>query len=47
MTTFKDHSTKSAALNDATENTEAAAKYTLAEVLEILAGGRLPLYFTA
>jgi len=47
MTTFKERSTKPTALSDASENTETAAKYTLAEVLEILAGGRLPLYFTA
>jgi len=47
MTTFKDHSTKATSLTDATQNTETAGKYTLAEVLEILAGGRLPLRFTA
>lgn len=39
MTTFKDRETKA---TDA-----AAGKFTIAEVLEILAGGRLPLRFTA
>jgi cyclopropane-fatty-acyl-phospholipid synthase len=38
MTTFKERSP---------DNTETARKYTLAEVLEILAGGRLPLRITA
>ena len=47
MTTFKDHSPTSKSLTDATEKPETAGKYTLAEVLEILSGGRLPLRFTA
>jgi cyclopropane-fatty-acyl-phospholipid synthase len=47
MTTFKERSVKPTSVTDATENTETTAKYTLAEVLEIVAGGRLPLRFTA
>lgn len=44
MTTFKERPTGSA---EAKRETETARKYTLAEVLEILAGGRLPLRITA
>ena len=47
MTTFKEHSPTSKSQTDATEKTETAGKFTLAEVLEILSGGRLPLRFTA
>jgi len=47
MTTYKERSTTSTALTDASGRTDTAGKYTLAEVLEILAGGRLPLRFTA
>jgi len=47
MTTFKERSTKSASPADATGTPGTAGKYSLAEVVEILAGGRLPLLFTA
>jgi cyclopropane-fatty-acyl-phospholipid synthase len=47
MTTFEDPSTTPNSLTDATATTGAAGKLSLAEVLEILAGGRLPLRFTA
>lgn len=52
MTTFKDRGTDVTKKTDATRQTDAAhpagtSTYTLAEVLEILAGGRLPLRFTA
>ncbi|POH64042.1 MULTISPECIES: class I SAM-dependent methyltransferase [Cryobacterium] len=47
MTTYRERSTKSTSLTDAPGKTGLAGKYTLAEVLEILAGGRLPLRFTA
>ncbi|MGO4689788.1 class I SAM-dependent methyltransferase [Glaciibacter sp. 2TAF33] len=52
MTTFKDRSTTSMAtskstVTDATRNADATARLTLAEVLETLAGGRLPLRITA
>ncbi|SEM68725.1 methyltransferase domain-containing protein [Cryobacterium sp. TMT1-3] len=42
MTTFKDRATKATTATDAP-----AGKFTLAQVLEILAGGRLPVRFTA
>lgn len=44
MTTFKERPTGSA---EAQQEAETAKKYTLAEVLEIMAGGRLPLRITA
>jgi cyclopropane-fatty-acyl-phospholipid synthase len=44
MTTFKERSPEEAATD---RNAETTRKYTLAEVLEILAGGRLPLRVTA
>ncbi|HET8778804.1 MAG TPA: hypothetical protein VFM66_01935, partial [Agromyces sp.] len=50
MTTFKDqeHEADAAEVTtDAAAAPEPAAKLTLAEILEILAGGRLPLRFTA
>ena len=42
MTTFKDRATNATNATNAT-----AGKFTLAQVLEILAGGRLPVRFTA
>ena len=47
MTTFKERSTQPTSLTDATGKPGTAQKFSLAEVLEILAGGRLPLSFTA
>jgi len=47
MTTFKDRSTKSPSPAVAPGNARTAGRYSLAEVLEIVAGGRLPLRFTA
>ncbi|WP_255577046.1 class I SAM-dependent methyltransferase [Cryobacterium sp. 1639] len=47
MTTFKDHSTAATSLTDAPAHAGMAGKFSLAEVLEILVGGRLPLSFTA
>lgn len=51
MTTFKEPSMTSNSLTDATAAMKPkqgpAGKFSLAEVLEILAGGRLPLRFTA
>lgn len=47
MTTFKERSTTPTKPTEAAGKTETAGKYTLAEVVEILAGGRLPLRFTA
>jgi len=44
MTTFQEHSPEKA---ETTGRLEAPGKLTLAEILEILAGGRLPLRFTA
>ncbi|HYI33541.1 MAG TPA: class I SAM-dependent methyltransferase [Glaciibacter sp.] len=44
MTTFKERPTKNA---ETKRDAETARKYTLAEVLEIMAGGRLPLRITA
>jgi cyclopropane-fatty-acyl-phospholipid synthase len=47
MTTFKERPTQPTSLTEARGKTATAGKYTLAEVLEILTGGRLPLRFTA
>lgn len=50
MTTFKERSPEKAATGrkaGAARKNQTANKYTLAEVLEILAGGRLPLRITA
>jgi len=47
MTTFKDRSTRSTVQPDAPGKPGTPGRYTLAEVLEIMAGGRLPLRFTA
>ncbi|WP_120338287.1 class I SAM-dependent methyltransferase [Cryobacterium soli] len=47
MTTFKDRSTTSPSPAVTTGKARTAGRYSLAEVLEILAGGRLPLRFTA
>ena len=44
MTTFKERLPEDA---ETAEKPEAAGKLTLAQILEILAGGRLPLRFTA
>ncbi len=44
MTTFKERATERATTDQKSETTH---KYTLAEVLEMLAGGRLPLRITA
>ncbi len=44
MTTFKERATENATTE---QKPETAHKYTLAEVLEMLAGGRLPLRITA
>ena len=47
MTTFKERSTRPASPEGATAKTGTAGRYSLAEVVEILAGVRLPLRFSA
>lgn len=47
MTTFKERATDATGSTDAAGRPDAPGRYTLAEVVEILAGGKLPLRFTA
>ena len=47
MTTFKDQAPETAETDAATGPSGDDGKLSLAEILELLAGGRLPLRFTA